>query len=75
MSHPTHAFASLEFAAHSSLRGPPLGEPARDLPSRVPAERPDREDRLHAQECRQRFLAVCRRELVRRDAERGRRRR
>ena len=72
MSHPTHAFASPESAAHSRLRGPPVGEPARDLSSRTPAERTDREDRLHAQERRQRFLAVCRRELARRDAERER---
>ena len=70
MSDPTHAFASPGSAALSSFRGPPVGEPS----SPPVAESPDRERRLRAQERRQRFLAVCRRELARRDAEPGRRR-
>jgi len=65
MSDPMHALASQGPAALSSFRGPLVGEPS----SRAVAERPDRKRRLRADERRQRFLAVCRRELARRDAE------
>jgi len=65
MSDPTHAPTSPGSAPLSSFRGPPVGEPS----SRPMAESPDHERRLRAQERRQRFLAVCQRELARRDAE------
>jgi len=65
MSDSTRAFASPGPAALSTFRGPMVGEPS----LRAVAERPDRERRRDAEERRRRFLAVCRRELARRDAE------
>ena len=72
MSNLPHASASSGSAAASSLRGgalrEPLGERSR---SAVRAGR-DRERRLRAEAGWLRFVSVCRRELLRRDAEPGR---
>ena len=72
MSNLPHASASPRSAAVSSLPGgavrEPLGERSR---SAVPAGQ-DRERRLRAEAGWLRFVSVCRRELLRRDAQPGR---
>lgn len=67
MSNPTHPSASPGSAALSSFPGRPVREPpGHPAPVAVGASR-DRERRLRAQT--RRFVSVCRRELLRRDAE------
>ena len=70
MSNPTHTSAPPGSAALSSLPRRPIREPP-GHPARIAvgASR-DRERRLRAQTLR--FVSVCRRELLRRDAEPGR---
>jgi hypothetical protein len=67
MSNPTRPSASLGSAALSSFPGRAVREPTgpRARPA-VPASQ-DRERRLRAETLR--FVSVCRRELLRRDAE------
>ena len=67
MSNPTYPSAPPGPAALSSLPRRPIREPAGQLA--VGASK-DRERRLRAQTLR--FVSVCRRELLRRDAEPGR---
>lgn len=75
MSDPTDAFALTGFARHSPVRRRPVGEPPGDWPSHAVTASPDRERRWRAEDRHQRFLAVCRRELARRDSDPGRERR
>ncbi len=75
MSDPTDAFASAGFATLAPVRRRPVGEPPGDRSSRAVTESADRERRRRAEDRRQRLLAVCRRELARRDSDPGRERR
>jgi hypothetical protein len=70
MSNLTHAFASPGAAALGSLPERPVREPAGERWRREVRARRDRERRLRAEGLR--FVSVCRRELLRRDAEPGR---
>ena len=70
MSNPTHPSASPGSAALSPFPGRSVREPpGQRAPLAVRASR-DRERRLRAEAIR--FVSVCRRELLRRDAEPGR---
>ena len=71
MANPTDALASLGSAALGSLPGRVVREPVGAPTRRVRASR-DRVQRLRADAGRRRFVSVCRRELLRRDAEPGR---
>lgn len=70
MSNPTHPSASPGSAALSSLPRRPIREPAGQRARLAVGASRDRERRLRAQTLR--FVSVCRRELLRRDAEPGR---
>ena len=70
MSNPTHAFASLGSAALGSLPERPVREPPGERARLAAGASRDRERRLRAEALR--FVSVCRRELLRRDAEPGR---
>jgi hypothetical protein len=72
MANPTDALASLGSAALSSLPGRVVREPVGAPSRRVVRASRDREQRLRAEARRRRFVSVCRRELLRRDAEPGR---
>lgn len=75
MSDPTDAFASAGFATLSPVPRRPVGEPPGERSSRAVTESADRERRRRAEDRRHRFLAVCRRELARRDSDSARGRR
>ena len=70
MSNPTHPSASPGSAALSSLPGRPVREPPGQRARLAVRASRDRERRLRADAVR--FVSVCRRELLRRDAEPGR---
>jgi hypothetical protein len=70
MSNPTNAFASPGSAALSSFPERPVREPPGERSRREVRASRDRERRLRAEALR--FVSVCRRELLRRDAEPGR---
>jgi hypothetical protein len=70
MSNPTHPSASPGSAALSSLPGRPVREPPGERARLAVGASRDRERRLRAEAVR--FVSVCRRELLRRDAEPGR---
>ena len=70
MSNPTHPSASPGSAAISSLPGRLLREPPGQRARLAVRASRDRERRLRAEALR--FVSVCRRELLRRDAEPGR---
>ena len=70
MSNPTHPSASPGSAALSSLPGRPVREPPGQRARLAVRASRDRERRLRAEALR--FVSVCRRELLRRDAEPGR---
>ena len=70
MSNLTRALASAGSAALGSLRERPVREPAGERSRREVRASRDRERRLRAQAVR--FVSVCRRELLGRDAEPGR---
>ena len=72
MPNPTRASASPWSAAISSLPGGAVREPRRQPSRRALSARADRERRLRAEAGWRRFVSVCRREFVRRDAEPGR---
>jgi hypothetical protein len=70
MSNPTDPSASPGSAALSSLPGRPVREPPGQRSRLAVRASRDRERRLRAEALR--FVSVCRRELLRRDAEPGR---
>ena len=70
MSNPTHPTASPGSAALSSFPKRPVPEPLGPRPRLTVRASRDRERRLRAEAVR--FVSVCRRELLRRDAEPGR---
>ena len=72
MSNPARASASPWSAAVDSLPGGAVREPLRQQSRRALSPRADRERRLRAEAGWRRFVSVCRREFVRRDAESGR---
>ena len=69
MSNPKHPSASPGSAAISSLSGRPIREPPGQRARLAVRASRDRERRLRAQTLR--FVSVCRRELLRRDAAPG----
>ena len=70
MSNPTQPSASPRSAGISSLPGRPVREPRGERARLAVRASRDRERRLRAEAIR--FVSVCRRELLRRDAEPGR---
>ena len=72
MANPTDALASLGSAALSSLPGRPVRGPAGAPSRRVVRASRDRVQRLRTEAGRLRFVSVCQRELLHRDAEPGR---
>jgi len=70
MSNPAHPSASPRSAAISSLPGRPVREPPGQRARLAVRASRDRERRLRAEALR--FVSICRRELLRRDAEPGR---
>ena len=70
MSNPTHPSASPRSAAISSFPGRAVREPPGQRARLAVRASRDRERRVRAQTLR--FVSVCRRELLRRDAEPGR---
>jgi hypothetical protein len=72
MSNPTNASASPGSAALSSFPGRAVREPWGERSRRAVGAGRDRERRLRAEARWRRFVSVCRRELLRRDAEPGR---
>jgi hypothetical protein len=70
MSNPTHPSASPRSAALGALPGRLLREPPGERARLAVRASRDRERRLRAEALR--FVSVCRRELLRRDAEPGR---
>ena len=71
MPNPTRDSASPRSAAISSVPGGAVRESRRQLSRRALSASGDRERRLRAEAGWQRFVSVCRREFVRRDAEPG----
>ena len=72
MSKPTYASAPPGSAALSSFPGRAVREPPGERSRRVLRASEDREQRVRAEADRRRFVSVCRREFLRRDAEPGR---
>jgi hypothetical protein len=72
MSNPTFALNS-SASARSALPADPAREPSDEGLRRALQVSQHRERRVRAEARWQRFVSVCRRELVRRDAEPGRR--
>ena len=70
MSNPTQPSASPRSSAISSLPGRPVREPPGQRARLAVRASRDRERRLRAEAIR--FVSVCQRELLRRDAEPGR---
>lgn len=75
MSMPTSDLTSLGTAAPGSTSARLVGEPSGERPRRGPRISRDRQRRVRAEARWRRVIHACRRELLRRDAEPGRRRR